>query len=84
MEGQRRRKKSEPDQINLLPLKKGPFHLALSLEFDIVVVIIVGSSRVWGADSYLPRKGTIFVKCLKKIPFEEIRHMDHNELRNLI
>lgn len=30
----------------MLPFKKGPFHLAKSLEFDIIIVIIVGGSRI--------------------------------------
>lgn len=67
-----------------MPLKKGPFHLALSLEYDIVIVIIVGSSRIWGPSQLLPQKGTIFVKFLKRIPYEEISHMDHNQLRELV
>lgn len=84
MEGERRRKLSEPNKVNILPLKKGPFHLALALKYDIVIMIIVGGTRLFGPGSIFPKPGTIYMKFCKKIKFEEVAHMDHNELREFI
>lgn len=75
---------SEPNEVNILPFKKGPFHLALALEYDIVIVILVGGSRLWKADQLLPRPGTLYLKIVDRIRFEDVAHMDHNELRIFI
>lgn len=61
-----------------MPLKKGPFHLAIGLEMDIVIVLIVGSNRLFRPGSFFPRKGTIFVKFVDKIPYSSVAHLDHN------
>lgn len=83
-EGKRRRKVSESGRVNILPFKKGPFHLAKALEYDIVISIIVGGTRILKAGTLIPKPGTLYIKFLDRIKYSEIAHMDHNELREFI
>jgi 1-acyl-sn-glycerol-3-phosphate acyltransferase len=55
-EGTRRRSPSiGPDQ--LLPFKKGPFHLAKSTKSDIIPVAIIGANRLFPPNCILPKAG---------------------------
>jgi len=47
-EGTRRRKPSVDDcEDNFLPFKKGPFHLACDNNFSVMLILIIGSNRIW-------------------------------------
>ncbi len=70
-EGTRRRKLSI-DGDNLLPFKKGPFHLAKKLNFRIIPIVLSGSLRLLPKGHYLPKGGTLFMKYLEPIEKEEI------------
>eukprot|EP00743_Colponemidia_sp_Colp-15_P002857 GILK01003091.1.p1 GENE.GILK01003091.1~~GILK01003091.1.p1 ORF type:complete len:339 (-),score=50.74 GILK01003091.1:232-1173(-) len=65
-EGTRRRDPSiGPDQ--LLPFKKGPFHLAKSAGVAIVPVVLFGANELWPPGQLFPTPGTVTVRYLPKI-----------------
>lgn len=46
-EGTRRRKRSEFNQTNVtLPLKKGAFHILKEIKYDLIIVKIIGGTRL--------------------------------------
>lgn len=56
-EGTRRRSDSIGPE-HLLPLKKGPFHMAKSCKVDIVPAAIIGANRLFAPGQMFPRPGT--------------------------
>lgn len=57
-EGTRRRSNSiGPDQV--LPFKKGPFHLARAIGTDIIPCAIIGSHRLWPPGQFFPSAGNV-------------------------
>lgn len=80
-EGQRRRSNSiGPDQ--LLPFKKGPFHLARAVGVDIIPCAITGSHRLWKSGTIFPIPGVIVIKYLERIPKEFIEKVTVEELQD--
>lgn len=79
-EGTRRRKYSEQGQINILPLKKGAFHVAKHTGARIVPVIVVGAGRLMPVRSILLRPGTLFVKYCKPIDKAIVEKLSFDEL----
>lgn len=58
-EGTRRRALSTgPDE--LLPFKKGPFHLAKSMNADIVPVALIGTNRLYRPGQLIPSTGKYY------------------------
>jgi len=56
-EGTRRRSPSSgPDE--LLPFKKGPFHVAKTAKVDIVPVAIIGANRLFKPGQMMPTPGS--------------------------
>jgi 1-acyl-sn-glycerol-3-phosphate acyltransferase len=79
-EGTRRRSNSVgPDQ--LLPFKKGPFHLSKAVGVDIIPCAIAGSHRLWKPGHVFPLPGTISVKYLERIPKEFIEKSTVEEVQ---
>jgi len=79
-EGMRRRSNSiGPDQ--LLPFKKGPFHLARAVGVDVIPCAINGSHRLWKPGQIFPVPGTISIKYLERIPKEFIEKHTIEELQ---
>jgi 1-acyl-sn-glycerol-3-phosphate acyltransferase len=79
-EGTRRRKMSEPDSPNLLPFKKGAFHLAKLAQVEIVPITITGSYRIGGKNPIRPRPGCIYLKVCDPIPLSVINSKSVDEL----
>jgi len=63
MEGTRRRKASirGDHAANLLPFKKGPFHLAVNNKTCMVPVVLYGCNRIAPPGTLLWNQGTFFV-----------------------
>jgi len=79
-EGTRRRSPSTgPDQ--LLPFKKGPFHLTKAIGADIIPCAIVGSHRLWPPGQIFPSAGTVIIKYLERIPKEFIAEKSVEEVQ---
>jgi len=79
-EGTRRRSNSTgPDQ--LLPFKKGPFHLAKSAGIDVIPAVIIGANRLWPAGSMMPAPGIIVVRFCERITKEEIAKMSIEQIQ---
>ena len=79
-EGRRRRKNSNPDSPNIIPFKKGPFHLAKLTQKQIVPIVIVGSSRIAKADNFTPSPGCIYIKVCDPIGVDVINSKSVDEL----
>jgi 1-acyl-sn-glycerol-3-phosphate acyltransferase len=69
MEGTRRRSKSIGDASQMLPFKKGPFHISKRAEAMIVPVNIIGGSRIQPGSRMVPKPGSIVLKACKPISF---------------
>lgn len=82
-EGTRRRKYSDQGQINLLPLKKGPFHVAKHTKARIVPVIVVGAGRLMPLHSIILKPGTLFVKYCQPIDRKTVESISVDELWKL-
>lgn len=67
-EGTRRRKKSIGNSDQLLPFKKGPFHLAKNSNSSIIPVVWVGCRRI--SKGLLPCQGKIFYLFSKELFME--------------
>jgi len=79
-EGTRRRSPSTgPDQ--LLPFKKGPFHLTKAIGADIIPCAIIGSHRLWPPGQLVPSAGTVVIKYLERIPKEFIAEKSVEEVQ---
>lgn len=64
-EGSRRRKRSEFGKCNVnLPLKKGAFHILKKLKYDLLVVKIIGGSRLMPTGQYYLNQGSFTVSPL--------------------
>jgi 1-acyl-sn-glycerol-3-phosphate acyltransferase len=93
-EGTRRRSNSiGPD--HLLPLKKGPLHMAKACNVDIVPACIIGANRLFAPGQMLPRPGTmtlslsnivgtLVVRYLEKIPKEVVETSSLEELQKIV
>lgn len=67
-EGGRRRKPSDPDEINVnLPLKKGAFHILKELKYDLLIVKISGGNRLMFSQANYLRQGTFMIELLDLI-----------------
>ena len=80
-EGTRRRKMSDPDQPNILPLKKGGFHLAKNAGIRIIPLVFVGVSRISpDVASFNVNKGDVYCQVLEPISAEEVEKLSVDEL----
>ena len=82
-EGTRRRKYSEQGQINMLPLKKGAFHIAKHTKTRIVPVIVVGAGRLMPLNTILIHPGTLYVKYCTPIEKDVVEKLEVDELLKL-
>lgn len=80
-EGTRRRSPSfGSDQM--LPFKKGPFHLSKAVGTDIIPCAIIGSHRLWPTGQIFPSAGTVIIKYLDRIPKEYVETKSIEEVQN--
>eukprot|EP00330_Aristerostoma_sp_ATCC50986_P002244 CAMPEP_0114589146 /NCGR_PEP_ID=MMETSP0125-20121206/11672_1 /TAXON_ID=485358 ORGANISM="Aristerostoma sp., Strain ATCC 50986" /NCGR_SAMPLE_ID=MMETSP0125 /ASSEMBLY_ACC=CAM_ASM_000245 /LENGTH=279 /DNA_ID=CAMNT_0001785897 /DNA_START=32 /DNA_END=868 /DNA_ORIENTATION=+ len=83
VEGKRRRDPSTgPDQ--LLPFKKGPFHMAKKCAVDIIPCILKGAHRLWPPGTIFPKSGQMFMEYLEAIPGEEVEKLSVEELQDKV
>lgn len=79
-EGTRRRSPSF-GQGQMLPFKKGPFHLARAVGTDIIPCAIIGSHRLWPPGQFFPSAGTVIVKYLDRIPKDFVENKSLEEVQ---
>jgi len=72
--------RSNSTKNELLPFKKGAFHLAVQAQVPVVPVVIENYSHLLHWKSFTFRKGTIRVKVLKPISTEGMTASDVSDL----
>jgi 1-acyl-sn-glycerol-3-phosphate acyltransferase len=68
----------------LVPFKKGPFHLAKDVKAPLLPVVIFGASELWPRNQFFTDTGRVVVRYLKPIKVEEYERLDYNELLELV
>ena len=68
----------------LLPLKKGPFILAIRAQVPIVPVAVRGTSALWPKGSMKIRSGAVTVEILDPIPTEGLETDSRHAIRDLV
>ena len=67
---------------NLLPFKKGPFHIAKNSGLRIIPIIFVGGQRLLGKGKIMCESGTLYIKFLEPITKEIYFNMSVDELKD--
>ncbi|KAI9776262.1 MAG: 1-acylglycerol-3-phosphate O-acyltransferase [Geoglossum umbratile] len=68
------------DKPDLLPFKKGAFHLAIQAKVPIVPVVVANYSYVLNVSKWIFKSGTIPIKVLPPIPTAHLTASDVEEL----
>ncbi|KAI9762221.1 MAG: hypothetical protein M4579_000544 [Chaenotheca gracillima] len=68
---------AEPD---LLPFKKGAFHLAIQAQVPVVPIIVANYSDILHVPSRIFKSGTLHIKVLPPIPTKNLSPADADEL----
>lgn len=61
----------------LLPFKKGPFHVWEQLQSPIIPVVIHGAHELWAKKFWVNNPGKVCVQCLPPIIPSEVKDRDH-------
>jgi 1-acyl-sn-glycerol-3-phosphate acyltransferase len=69
---------------SLLPLKKGPFILAIKAQAPIVPVAVRGTATLWPKGSFKIRAGDVTVELLDPIPTVGLEPTDRHSIRDLV
>ena len=67
---------------NLLPFKKGPFHVAKNSGLRIIPIIFVGGQRLMGIGKAMCESGTLFITYLNPIYKETYQNMTIDEFKD--
>jgi 1-acyl-sn-glycerol-3-phosphate acyltransferase len=61
----------------LLPFKKGPFHVWEQLQSPIIPIVIHGAHELWAKKKWLNNPGKACIQCLPPIMPSEVTSRDH-------
>jgi len=68
----------------LVPFKKGPFHLALDVKAPLLPVVLFGASELWPKNQLFTDVGSVVVSYIKPISVADYENFDHNQLLSLV
>ena len=83
-EGTRRRTKSIGGAEQMLPFKKGPFHLAKNSGSSITPLVFIGAHRVSVMGGAFFKRGKVFAKYQETIPARVVQEKSIEELIEIV
>ncbi len=64
----------------ILPFKKGPFHIAMESQLPIYPIVVHGAYELLPKNRLIPSRGTMYVRCLDPIDTSQFKNTEIDQL----